>query len=84
MISLFCLFADCEPIGFDEAVESKKWRSAIDEEIQAIKKNDTWELDTLPKGHKTIGVKWVYKDKKNAKGVVERYKARLVAKGYNQ
>ena len=56
----------------------------MDEEIKAIKKNDTWKLASLPKGHKAIGVKWVYKVKKNAKGVVERYKARLVAKGYIQ
>ena len=83
-LTLFCLFADCEPIGFEEAVQSKKWRVAMDEEIQAIKKNDTWELADLPKGHKAIGVKWVYKAKKNAKGEVERYKARLVAKGYKQ
>ena len=33
---------------------------------------------------KTIGVKQVYKLKKNAKGEVERYKARLVVKGYTQ
>ncbi|KAK6160335.1 hypothetical protein DH2020_003716 [Rehmannia glutinosa] len=52
----------------------------MDEEIKSIKKNDTWELAQLPKGHKAIGVKWVYKVKKNAKGEVERYKARLVAK----
>ena len=56
----------------------------MDEEIKAIKKNDTWELATLPIGKKTIGVKWVYKLKKNAKGKVERYKARLVVKGYSQ
>nr|GEY82273.1 retrovirus-related Pol polyprotein from transposon TNT 1-94 [Tanacetum cinerariifolium] len=42
------------------------------------------ELTTLPKGQKAIGVKWVYKAKKNAKGEVENYKARLVAKGYKQ
>ncbi|RZB65513.1 Retrovirus-related Pol polyprotein from transposon TNT 1-94 [Glycine soja] len=56
----------------------------MDEEIKSITKNDTWELTTLPRGHKVIGVRWVYKAKKNAKGDVERYKARLVAKGYSQ
>ena len=56
----------------------------MNEEIKAIKKNDTWELTTLPHGKKAIGVKWVYKMKKKAKGEVERYKARLVVKGYSQ
>ena len=56
----------------------------MDDEIKSIEKNDTWELTTLPKGQKAIGVKWVYKAKKNAKGEVEKYKARLVAKGYKQ
>ncbi|KAM1744384.1 hypothetical protein ACFX11_011278 [Malus domestica] len=82
--TLFCLFADCEPVDFQEAVQDTKWRKAMDEEIEAIQKNDTWELAILPKGHKAIGVKWVYKTKKNANGEVERYKARLVAKGYSQ
>ncbi|CAJ2633694.1 unnamed protein product [Trifolium pratense] len=83
-LTLFCLFADCEPMNFQEAFEKKTWRTAMDEEIKAIKKNETWELVSLPKGHKAIGVKWVYKAKKNSKGEVERYKARLVAKGYSQ
>ncbi|MBE2321323.1 hypothetical protein DVA67_035740, partial [Solirubrobacter sp. CPCC 204708] len=56
----------------------------MDEEIESIEKNKTWELTTLPKGRKTIGVKWVYKTKRNAQGEVQRYKARLVAKGYKQ
>jgi hypothetical protein len=37
-----------------------------------------------PNGKKPIGVKWIYKEKKNAKEKVERYKVRLVAKGYSQ
>ena len=56
----------------------------MDEEIKSIQKNDTWELISLSNGYKTIGVKWVYKAKKNSKGEVERYKVRLVAKGYSQ
>ena len=83
-LTLFCLFADCDPIGYEKAAQDKKWRSAMNEEIEAIERNGTWELATLPRGQKAIGVKWVYKTKKNAKGEVERYKARLVAKGYSQ
>ena len=41
-LTLFCLFADCEPVSFQEAVQEKKWRDAMDEEINAIEKNDTW------------------------------------------
>ncbi|RDY04652.1 hypothetical protein CR513_11616, partial [Mucuna pruriens] len=74
---LFYLFVDSEPLTFFEAMEDKRWRQAMEEEIKAIKKNDTWELSNLPKGHEAIGVKWVFKIKKNAKGEVERYKARL-------
>ena len=83
-LTLFCLYVDCKPIGFKEAMQSKKWRQAMDEEMKSIENNDTWELTSLPKGQKAIGVKWVYKAKKNAKGEVEKYKARLVAKGYKQ
>nr|GEY14041.1 reverse transcriptase [Tanacetum cinerariifolium] len=62
----------------------EKWRQAMEEEIKSIEKNDTWELKTLPKGQQAIGVKWVYKAKKNGKGEMEKYKARLVAKGYKK
>ncbi|KAH9706546.1 hypothetical protein KPL70_012251 [Citrus sinensis] len=83
-LTLFCLFADCELVNFQEPALVEKWRIAMDEEIKAIVKNDTWELTTLPTGHKAIGVKWVYKTKRNAKGGIERHKARLVANGYSQ
>ncbi|XP_052288592.1 uncharacterized mitochondrial protein AtMg00820-like [Citrus sinensis] len=83
-LTLFCLFVDCEPVDFQETALDEKWRIAMDEEIKVIVKNDTWELTTLPKGHKAIGVKWVYKTKRNANREIERHKARLVAKGYSQ
>jgi len=54
----------------------------MDEEIASIEKNDIWKLVFKPKRKKLIGVKWIYKEKKNTKGEVERYKARLVAKCY--
>ncbi|KAH9752737.1 hypothetical protein KPL71_014822 [Citrus sinensis] len=83
-LTLFCLFADCELVNFQKVALDEKWRIAMDEEIKTIVKNYTWELTTLPKGHKTIGVKWVYKTKRNSKGEIERHKTRLVAKGYSQ
>ncbi|XP_019260766.1 PREDICTED: uncharacterized protein LOC109238750 [Nicotiana attenuata] len=73
-----------EDVSNSNAAHNTKWRDFMDEEIKAIKKNDTCELAILPKGKSTIGVKWVYKLKKNFKGKVERYKARLVAKGYKK
>lgn len=82
--TFLCLFVDTEPLDFNEAFEDEKWRNAMDEELRAIEKNDTWESTTLPKGHAAIGVKWVNKTKKNSKGEVERHKARLVVKGYKQ
>ncbi|KAA0032096.1 reverse transcriptase [Cucumis melo var. makuwa] len=57
-------------------------KSAMIEEIKAIKKNDTWKLSTFPNEKKAVGVKRVFKLKRNEKGEVERYKVRLVAKGY--
>lgn len=83
-VHIVCLLADSEIISFEEAARDKKWQTAMDEEIKAIDRNNTWELTELPKGSQPIGVKWVFKRKMNAQGELERYKARLVAKGYKQ
>ena len=80
----FALFSDCDPTTFESAVKDAKWWKTMDDEIEAIERNDTWELTNLPKGHKTIGVKWVFKTKIKENGEVDKYKARLVAKGYKQ
>lgn len=80
----FALFSDCDPTVFEVAVKEPKWRKAMDAEITSIERNDTWELCDLPKGQKTIGVKWIYKTKLKENGEVDKHKARLVAKGYKQ
>lgn len=81
----FAFFAESkDPVYFEEAVRSENWRQAMDSEISSIEKNGTWLLTDLPKGAKSIGVKWVYKTKLNQHGDIEKYKARLVAKGYTQ
>lgn len=85
MNSLFALYCHVDdPIHFEEAIMDRKWIEAMDEEINAIERNKTWDLVELPKGKEVIGVKWVYKTKSNAEGKIERHKARLVVKGYKQ
>ncbi|KAL0559508.1 hypothetical protein IC582_004121 [Cucumis melo] len=54
------------------------------EEMKAFEKNRTWKICALPKGHKTIGCKWVFSLKYKAHGTLDRHKARLVAKGFTQ
>ena len=56
----------------------------MENEILALKWNNTWDKCTLPEGKKTVGCKWVFTIKYHADGTIERYKARLVAKGYTQ
>ncbi|MCO5599410.1 hypothetical protein L7F22_053513 [Adiantum nelumboides] len=75
---------DVEPTCFEEAAENDKWQEAMNEEMDALYGNETWELAPLPKGNKHIGCRWVYKVKHIRDGSVSRYKARLVAKEYAQ
>lgn len=81
-LALFTTISD--PVCFEDANKELRWRRAMDQEMEAIKKNETWELCSLPKGAKAIGVKWIYKTKLNAHGEVDKCKERLVAKGYAQ
>ena len=82
--NLILFTSTIDPTTFEKVVQSSKWRAAIDLEIEAIERNETWELPNLPKGMKKIGVKWVFKTKLNKNGEVNKCKARLVAKGYAQ
>ena len=56
----------------------------MDEEMDSLDKNEAWKLVRLPARIKFIGSKWIFKNKLNADGKVDKYKARLVAKGYSQ
>lgn len=52
------------------------------EEIKAIEKNETWDVNELPKGKIPIDCKWVFIIKYKVDGMMEMYKARLVTKGF--
>ena len=53
----------------------------MEEEIKAIERNNTWKLSSLPKDHEAIGVKQMFKTKKNAKGEMEDLKQDLLQEG---
>jgi hypothetical protein len=57
---------------------------AMMEELNALRKNRTWELTHLPAGKKAVTCKWIYTIKQNSEGKIERYKAILVTRGYTQ
>ncbi|GKA97426.1 ribonuclease H-like domain, reverse transcriptase, RNA-dependent DNA polymerase [Tanacetum coccineum] len=56
----------------------------MQEELLQFKLQKVWTLVDLPKGKRAIGTKWVYRNKKDERGIVVRNKARLVAQGYTQ
>lgn len=70
-----------EPWSYNEAKEEQVWKDACQDEIESIVKNNTWDLVDLPHGAKAIGLKWIFKIKRNADGITNKYKSRLVAKG---
>ena len=54
------------------------------EELNALTKNYTQDLVTLPPRQSVVGCKQIYKIKIHFDGSIERYKACLVAKGFTQ
>jgi hypothetical protein len=63
--------------------DSDLWRKAMNDEIDSLHANDTYDLVPLPPGKKTVGGRWVYSIKDGPDGS-EIYKARFVAKGFTQ
>ncbi|GJX87865.1 ribonuclease H-like domain-containing protein [Tanacetum coccineum] len=57
---------------------------AMQDELLQFKLQKVWTLVDLPYGKRAIGTKWVYRNKKDDRGIVVRNKARLVAQGYTQ
>lgn len=62
----------------------QQWKQAMNDEYDALIKNETWELVEAPKDQKVIDNRWVFKVKQNSDGTIERYKARLVVPGFTQ
>ncbi|XP_071704621.1 uncharacterized protein [Rutidosis leptorrhynchoides] len=56
-----CLNKSQEPKSYQEASKNKNWVNAMNEEIEALLRNNTWIITDLPCDRKPIGSKWVYR-----------------------
>ena len=85
-IPLILLIED-DPKTFLEAMQSRDsafWREAVDDEMDSILSNNTYDIVDLPQGCKAIGCKWIFRKKYHTDGSIQTFKARLVAKGFRQ
>nr|GEX59400.1 putative ribonuclease H-like domain-containing protein [Tanacetum cinerariifolium] len=73
-----------EPKRVYQALKYHSWIEAMHEELLQFKMQKVWVLVDLPKRKRAIGSKWVFKNKKDERGIVVRNKARLVAQGHTQ
>ncbi|KAG7587359.1 GAG-pre-integrase domain [Arabidopsis thaliana x Arabidopsis arenosa] len=73
-----------EPQTVNQALKDEKWRGAMSMEIDAFARNQTFDLVPRQPHFNVVGCKWIFKNKFQSNGSLDRCKARLVAKGYNQ
>ncbi|GJR97591.1 putative ribonuclease H-like domain-containing protein [Tanacetum coccineum] len=73
-----------EPKRIAKALSDPSWVKAMQEELLQFKLQKVWVLVNLPKGKRVIGTKWIFRNKKDERGIVIQNKARLVEQGYTQ
>nr|GFA06487.1 putative ribonuclease H-like domain-containing protein [Tanacetum cinerariifolium] len=73
-----------EPKRVHQALKDPSWIEAMQEELLQFKMQKVWILVDLPYEKRAIGTKWVYRNKKDERGIVIRNKARFVAQGHTQ
>nr|GEY59545.1 putative ribonuclease H-like domain-containing protein [Tanacetum cinerariifolium] len=79
-----CILLQEEPKRVHQALKDPSWIEAMQEELLQFKMQKVWILVDLPYGKRVIGTKWVYRNKKDERGIVIRNKTRLVAQGHTQ
>ncbi|GJS06396.1 putative ribonuclease H-like domain-containing protein, partial [Tanacetum coccineum] len=79
-----CFLSQAEPRKVIQALKDPSWIEAMQEELLQFKLQQVWTLVDLPHGKRAIRTKWVYRNKKDEKGIMIRNKARLVDQGHTQ
>ncbi|GJW44895.1 putative ribonuclease H-like domain-containing protein [Tanacetum coccineum] len=73
-----------EPKKVIHALKDPRWIEAMQEDLLQFKLQEVWTLVDLPNGKRAISTKWVFRNKKDERGIMIKNKARLVAQGYTQ
>ncbi|GKC33560.1 putative reverse transcriptase domain-containing protein [Tanacetum coccineum] len=73
-----CFLSQEEPKKVIHALKDPSWIEAMQEELLQFKLQEVWTSMDLPNGKRAICTKWVFKNKKDERGIVIRNKARLV------
>ncbi|GKC99851.1 putative ribonuclease H-like domain-containing protein, partial [Tanacetum coccineum] len=73
-----CFLSQMEPKKVTQALDDESWVEAMQEELLQFKLLNVWTLVDLPHGKKAIGTKWVFRNKRDQRGIVVRNKARLM------
>ncbi|KAI3716049.1 hypothetical protein L6452_23102 [Arctium lappa] len=81
---LSCFLSQIEPKKVYDAMKDPSWIEAMQEELLQFLLQGVWDLVDLPKRHRAIGPRWIFRNKKDERGIVIKNKARLVAQGYTQ
>ncbi|GJU26834.1 putative ribonuclease H-like domain-containing protein [Tanacetum coccineum] len=79
-----CFLSQKEPKKVLQALEDPSWVEAMQNELLQFKLLNVWTLVDLPRDKWAIGTKWVFRNKKDERGIVVKNKARLVAQGHTQ
>ncbi|GJT05277.1 putative ribonuclease H-like domain-containing protein [Tanacetum coccineum] len=79
-----CFLSQVEPKKVIQALQDPSWIEAMQDELLQFKLQKVWTLVDLPNGKRPIGTKWVFRNKKDEKGIVIKNKKRLVAQEYTQ
>nr|GEU43314.1 putative ribonuclease H-like domain-containing protein [Tanacetum cinerariifolium] len=82
--SMTRMVKDQEPKRVHQVLKDPSWIEAMQEELLLFKMQKVWVLVDLPKGKRAIGSKWVFRNKKDERGIVIKNKAQLVTQGHIQ
>nr|GEW60480.1 hypothetical protein [Tanacetum cinerariifolium] len=77
-----CFLSQEEPKRVHQALKDPSWIEAMQEELFQFKMQKVWVLVDLSYEKRAICTKWVFRNKKDERGIMARNKARLVAQGH--